>query len=105
MPSNKWPAWETMQAFVLAGMRRKSVARKQFQFIADKNVGAAISQLDEIERQTDSLVDQPEFGRPGRIDGTGELVISHTFFIVIFAKKSNRWGNLGASYTAHGMAA
>ncbi|MBB3914734.1 type II toxin-antitoxin system RelE/ParE family toxin [Rhizobium fabae] len=58
--------------------------KKAIQFIADQNVGAAISQLDEIERQTDLLIDQPEIGRPGRIDGTRELVISRTSFIVIY---------------------
>ncbi|WHO76146.1 type II toxin-antitoxin system RelE/ParE family toxin [Rhizobium sp. BT03] len=58
--------------------------KRAIQFIADQNVGAAISQLDEIERQTDLLIDQPEIGRPGRIDGTRELVISRTSFIVIY---------------------
>jgi len=58
--------------------------KKAIQFIADQNVGAAIGQLDEIERQTDLLIDQSEIGRPGRIDGTRELVISRTSFIVIY---------------------
>ncbi|MBX5012305.1 type II toxin-antitoxin system RelE/ParE family toxin [Rhizobium lentis] len=58
--------------------------KKAIQFIADQNVAAAISQLDEIERQTDLLIDQPEIGRPGRIVGTRELVISRTSFIVIY---------------------
>ncbi|MFW8646069.1 type II toxin-antitoxin system RelE/ParE family toxin [Rhizobium beringeri] len=60
------------------------MAKKAIQFIADQNVGAAINHLDEIERQTDLLIDQPEIGRPGRIDGTRELVISRTSFIVIY---------------------
>ncbi|MBB4482513.1 type II toxin-antitoxin system RelE/ParE family toxin [Rhizobium etli] len=58
--------------------------KRAIQFIADQNIGAAISQLDEIERQTDLLIDQPEIGRPGRIEGTRELVISRTSFIVIY---------------------
>ncbi|MGO7398443.1 type II toxin-antitoxin system RelE/ParE family toxin [Rhizobium ruizarguesonis] len=58
--------------------------KKAIQFITDQNVGAAISQLDEIERQTDLLIDQPEIDRPGRIDGTRELIISRTSFIVIY---------------------
>ncbi|WP_412034421.1 type II toxin-antitoxin system RelE/ParE family toxin [Rhizobium beringeri] len=52
--------------------------------MTDQNVGAAISQLDEIERQTDLLIDQPGIDRPGRIDGTRELIISRTSFIVIY---------------------
>ncbi|MGZ2504988.1 plasmid stabilization system protein ParE [Rhizobium beringeri] len=30
------------------------------------------------------LIDQPEIDRPGRIDGTRELIISRTSFIVIY---------------------
>ncbi|RUM03750.1 type II toxin-antitoxin system RelE/ParE family toxin [Rhizobium chutanense] len=69
--------------------KASSDRKKAIQFIADQNVGAAISQLDEIERQTDLLIDQPEIGRPGRIDGTRELVISRTSFIVIYRVRQN----------------
>ncbi|MGO6777609.1 type II toxin-antitoxin system RelE/ParE family toxin [Rhizobium ruizarguesonis] len=64
--------------------KAESDREKAIQFITDQNVGAAISQLDEIERQTDLLIDQPEIDRPGRIDGTRELIISRTSFIVIY---------------------
>ncbi|MGO8565487.1 type II toxin-antitoxin system RelE/ParE family toxin, partial [Rhizobium ruizarguesonis] len=50
--------------------KAESYRKKAIQFITDQNVGAAISQLDEIDRQTDLLIDQPEIDRPGRIDGT-----------------------------------
>ena len=53
-------------------------------YIAEDNPGAALSQLDEIERQTDQLLDNPERSRPGRIDGTRELVILTTPFIVVY---------------------
>ncbi|MGO7367323.1 type II toxin-antitoxin system RelE/ParE family toxin [Rhizobium ruizarguesonis] len=64
--------------------KAESDRKKAIQFITDQNVGAAMSQLDEIERQTDLLIDQPEIDRPGRIDGTRELIISRTSFIVIY---------------------
>ncbi|TCA72153.1 type II toxin-antitoxin system RelE/ParE family toxin [Rhizobium leguminosarum bv. viciae] len=64
--------------------KAESDRKKAIQFITDQNVGAAISQLDEIERQTDLLIDQPEIDRPGRIDGTRELIISRTSFIAIY---------------------
>ncbi|NEJ11172.1 type II toxin-antitoxin system mRNA interferase toxin, RelE/StbE family, partial [Rhizobium leguminosarum] len=64
--------------------KAESDRKKAIQFITDQNVGAAISQLDEIERQTDLLIDQPEIDRPGRIDGTRELIISRTSLIVIY---------------------
>ncbi|NEJ00227.1 type II toxin-antitoxin system RelE/ParE family toxin [Rhizobium ruizarguesonis] len=63
--------------------KAESDRKKAIQFITDQNVGP-ISQLDEIERQTDLLIDQPEIDRPGRIDGTRELIISRTSFIVIY---------------------
>ncbi|WP_404944490.1 type II toxin-antitoxin system RelE/ParE family toxin [Rhizobium ruizarguesonis] len=66
--------------------------------MTDQNVGAAISQLDEIERQTDLLIDQPEIDRPGRIDGTRELIISRTSFIVIYrvGQKIKTGGNFAS---------
>ncbi|OWV61301.1 addiction module toxin RelE [Rhizobium sp. N122] len=69
--------------------KAQSDGKEAIQFIADQNVVAAISQLDEIERQTDLLIDQPEIGRPGRINGTRELVISRTSFVVIYRIRQN----------------
>lgn len=56
-------------------------------YIAQDSPRAALSQLDEIERQTDMLIAHPDMGRPGRIDGTRELVVSRTPFIVIYRVK------------------
>ena len=53
-------------------------------YIANESPSAALGQLDEIERQTDMLLEHPNLGRPGRVDGTRELVISKTPFIVIY---------------------
>jgi len=69
---------------LLWSAKAASDRKRAIQFIADQNVAAAISQLDEIERQTDLLIDQPEIGRPGRIEGTRELVVSRTSSIVIY---------------------
>jgi len=44
----------------------------------------ALEQLDRIEEQTDMLLQQPKLGRPGRVKGTRELVISRTPFIAIY---------------------
>jgi len=59
-------------------------------YIAQNNPAAALSQLDEIERQTDMLMRFPEMGRPGRIDGTRELVISRTPLIAVYRLKPQR---------------
>lgn len=53
-------------------------------YIARDNPLAALGQLDEIERQTDMLLQHPRMGRPGRVEGTLELVISQTPFIVVY---------------------
>ncbi|MEI8119137.1 MAG: type II toxin-antitoxin system RelE/ParE family toxin [Methylophilaceae bacterium] len=56
-------------------------------YIAKDNLSAALSQLDEIEGQTDRLADYPKLGRPGRVKGTRELVVSRTPFIVVYRIK------------------
>ncbi len=64
----------------------------QLEYIAQDNPLAAITQDEEIERQTDLLTTQPEMGRPGRVRGTRELVISQTPFIAVYriGKQRNR---------------
>jgi len=37
-----------------------------------------------IAQQLEVLTDHPEFGRPGRVDGTRELVISRTPYLVAY---------------------
>lgn len=54
------------------------------EFIAKSSLAAAMSQLNEIERQTDTLLDYPEIGREGRTKGTRELVVNRTSFIVVY---------------------
>lgn len=57
---------------------------EQLDYIAQDNPLAAITQDEEIERQTSLLVEQPEMGRIGRVKGTRELVISQTPFIAVY---------------------
>lgn len=57
---------------------------EQLDYIAQDNPLAAITQDEEIEQQTNLLVEQPEMGRIGRVKGTRELVISQTPFIVVY---------------------
>ena len=56
-------------------------------YIAEDSPVAALNQLSEIERQIDMLLQFPEMGRPGRVKGTRELVISQTPFIVVYRLK------------------
>lgn len=62
----------------------------QLDYIAQDNPGAAIAQGDRIAHQVSLLDQHPEMGRPGRKQGTRELVISRTPFIVIYRLKNGR---------------
>ncbi|MGO4436496.1 type II toxin-antitoxin system RelE/ParE family toxin [Rhizobium sp. RAF56] len=53
-------------------------------FIADRNAIAARDQLARIEDQVQRLIAHPHSGRIGRVEGTRELVVSHTPFVVIY---------------------
>lgn len=62
----------------------------QIDFIAQDNPLAAVSQGDHIDEQVDMLLQHPQMGRPGRKQGTRELVISRTPFIVVYRINGNR---------------
>jgi toxin ParE1/3/4 len=58
-------------------------------YIAERNPGAARSQLREIETQIQRLVDFPHSGRTGRLPGTRELVVTRTSFLVVYRVEDN----------------
>lgn len=62
----------------------------QLDYIAEDNPLAAVDQGDHIEDQVDQLLQHPQMGRPGRKQGTRELVISRTPFIVVYRIKGRR---------------
>ena len=72
-----------VQWTVSAGLDREAA----IDYIAKDNLSAALSQLDEIEGQTDRLANYPNLGRPGRVKGTRELVVNRTPFIVVYRIK------------------
>lgn len=51
-------------------------------YIASDNPKAALAIWDEIESQIERLVAYPHSGRLGRVEGTRELVVNRTPFIV-----------------------
>ncbi len=62
----------------------------QIDYIAQDNPLAAVSQGDRIDAQVDMLLQHPQMGRPGRKQGTRELVISRTPFIVVYRINGKR---------------
>jgi toxin ParE1/3/4 len=57
---------------------------EQLDYIAEDNPLAAIGQDEKIERQVAMLIEHPKMGRPGRVPGTRDLVISSTPFVVVY---------------------
>ena len=54
------------------------------EYIAEDNPDAARELVARIERAVARLADYPELGRMGRVEGTRELVVSHTPYIVAY---------------------
>ncbi|MGD9889110.1 MAG: type II toxin-antitoxin system RelE/ParE family toxin [Halothiobacillaceae bacterium] len=63
---------------------------EQLDYIAQKHPLAAIRLDEEIEKQVDYLLAQPQMGRPGRISTTRELVIQRTPFILVYRINQER---------------
>lgn len=59
------------------------------QYIAQNNIAAAYEVHEQINQQVDALNDHPQLGRPGRLRGTRELVVSRTPYIVAYRSKGD----------------
>jgi len=55
-----------------------------FDYIEADSPKAAITVDDRIRQQVEELMKFPEIGRPGRIDGTRELIIRRTPYIAAY---------------------
>jgi len=55
-----------------------------FDYLEADSPRAAIMIDDRIEAQVERLIDTPEIGPPGRIEGTRELVIQRTPYIAAY---------------------
>jgi toxin ParE1/3/4 len=55
-----------------------------FDYIEAENPLAAITVDERIEAQVDQLIAFPESGRIGRVEGTRELVVSRTPYLVAY---------------------
>jgi toxin ParE1/3/4 len=64
-----------------AAIREKDAV---LEYIAQHSVVAALTVDDAIERQVNQLAEFPYLGKKGRVEGTFELVISSTPFIVSY---------------------
>ena len=56
-----------------------------FDYIEVDSPQAAITVDDRIREQVEGLMKFPEMGRPGRVDGTRELIIQRTPYIAAYS--------------------
>jgi toxin ParE1/3/4 len=61
-----------------------------FEYIERDSPQAAITMDDRIRQQVAGLVRFPESGRPGRVEGTRELVIDRTPYIAAYRVAGDR---------------
>lgn len=59
-----------------------------FEYIEADNAQAAVRMDEAIEAQVELLAGTPEIGRPGRVEGTRELVIQRTPYVVAYRIES-----------------
>jgi len=57
------------------------------EYIARENPGAARETALKIVDATDRIIQFPELGRAGRVNGTRELVVSSTQYLVVYRLK------------------
>jgi len=58
-------------------------------YIGQDNPAAAVRVVLKIQAAVAQLVESPLIGRPGRVEGTRELVVLQTPYIVIYRVKGN----------------
>lgn len=59
-------------------------------YLSDKNPYAAKALHERIETAATELIDNPYIGRPGRVPGTRELVITNTSYILPYQISQDR---------------
>jgi addiction module RelE/StbE family toxin len=64
--------------------------REIFEYIANENPNAARRLLVEIKEQALILIDNPQIGRAGRVEGTRELVLAATNYILPYRIKDQK---------------
>ncbi len=61
-----------------------------YAYIAEERASSAVRMVERIEKALEAVRRHPEIGRPGRVDGTRELVVPGTPFIIPYRVKTKR---------------
>lgn len=60
------------------------------EYLAAERPSAPDSAAERLERALKALTDHPEIGRPGRLEGTKELIVVGTPFIIPYRVRGNK---------------
>lgn len=71
-----------------------------FAYVAADSPSAAERLAVLIETRVQSLIDQPNMGRPGRVDGTREFVVTGTPYILPYRVRDGRVEILAALHAS-----
>ena len=74
--------------------------REVFEYIAEENPTAARALLAEIRKRAASLADNPQLGRAGRVEGTRELVLTGTRYVLPYRVKEKEIHVLAVFHSA-----
>jgi toxin ParE1/3/4 len=74
--------------------------RDIFEYIAEENPHAARALLNEIRVRAVLLQSNPQIGRPGRVDGTRELVLTGSRYILPYRIKEKQIQILAVFHSA-----
>ena len=74
--------------------------RETFEYIAEENPNAARALLAEIKARAITRQDNPQLGRVGRVNGTRELVLTGTHYILPYRVKNQQIQILAVFRTA-----
>jgi addiction module RelE/StbE family toxin len=58
------------------------------EYLSKDSPDAAIRMADRVQEAVEFLTDHPSIGRPGRLEGTREIVASGTPFVVVYWLRS-----------------
>ena len=74
--------------------------RKIFEYIAEENPRAARTLLAEIKEHVTVLQNNPQLGRNGRVEGTRELVLTGTHYLLPYRIKKQQIQILSVFHTS-----
>jgi len=74
--------------------------REIFEYIAEENPRAARTLLSEIKQRVTVLQNNPHLGRKGRVEGTRELVLTGTHYLLPYRVKNQQIQILAVFHTS-----